>query len=104
MAEEAKEEQRRAFEALEDGEEQAPPPQLKKISTTQVAINYVRWVGHTRERGAVPGEMRFVLLLGSVCFGRVSFLLNFYTWYPWGISAQGRLVPREACCCYPVMS
>lgn len=63
LAEEAKAEQRRAFEALEDGEEQAPPPKLKKISTTQVAINYVRWVGHTRERGIVPGEMRFVLLL-----------------------------------------
>ncbi|CAM9397081.1 unnamed protein product [Ectocarpus sp. 8 AP-2014] len=48
LAEEAKEEQRRAFEALEDGEEQAPPPQLKKISTTQVAINYVR------AKGVVP--------------------------------------------------
>lgn len=39
---EAKEEQKRAFEALEEGEEQAPPPKLKKISTTQVALNYVR--------------------------------------------------------------
>ena len=39
---EAKEEQRRAFEALQDGEEQAPPPKPRKISTTQVALNYVR--------------------------------------------------------------
>lgn len=39
---EAKEEQKRAFEALGDDEEQAPPPKLKKISTTQVALNYVR--------------------------------------------------------------
>lgn len=39
---EAKEEQKRAFEALKEGEEQAPPPKLKKISTTQVALNYVR--------------------------------------------------------------
>lgn len=39
---EAKEEQKRAFEALEDDEEQAPPPKVQKISTTQVALNYVR--------------------------------------------------------------
>ncbi|CAM9861447.1 unnamed protein product, partial [Laminaria digitata] len=39
---EAKEEQKMAFEELEDGEEQAPPPKPKKISTTQVALNYVR--------------------------------------------------------------
>ncbi|CAM9928832.1 unnamed protein product [Pylaiella littoralis] len=38
---EAKEEQKRAFEALEDDQEQAPPPKPKKISTTQVALNYV---------------------------------------------------------------
>lgn len=42
---EAKEEQKRAFEALEDDEEQAPPPKPRKVSTTQVALNYVRW-GH----------------------------------------------------------
>ncbi|CAM9179658.1 unnamed protein product [Hapterophycus canaliculatus] len=42
---EAKEEQKRAFEALEDGEKQAPPPKPKKISTTQVALNYVRAKG-----------------------------------------------------------
>lgn len=42
MSVKAKEEQKRAFEALGDDEEQAPPPKLKKISTTQVALNYVR--------------------------------------------------------------
>lgn len=42
MSVEAKEEQKLAFEELEEGEEQAPPPKPKKISTTQVALNYVR--------------------------------------------------------------
>eukprot|EP00752_Nemacystus_decipiens_P006085 g5492.t1 len=42
---EAKEEQKRAFEALGDDEEQAPPPKPRKISTTQVALNYVRAKG-----------------------------------------------------------
>lgn len=39
---EAKAEQKRAFEELEDDEEEAPPPKPKKVSTTQVALNYVR--------------------------------------------------------------
>lgn len=39
---EAKEERKRAFEALGDDEQEVPPPPAKKISTTQVALNYVK--------------------------------------------------------------